>query len=98
MSGLSQFCVTVFRMSFTRSFVSLGRIRNSFTVAVSSDSCTFGGSSSKPSGKVSSSSSELSIRSAYSPMIQIMADLASGSSSVSRFWHSVPMMDSYLFG
>jgi hypothetical protein len=30
------------------------------------------------------------------PMIQIMLALASGSSSVSRFSHSVPMIDSYL--
>lgn len=36
----------------------------------------------------------LSMRSAYSPMIQIMEALASGSSSDSRFSHSVEMMDS----
>ena len=53
-------------------------------------------SSGKVSRNCSSSSSALSMRSAYSPMIQIMDALASGSSSVSRFSHSVAMMDSYL--
>lgn len=53
-------------------------------------------SSWKPSRKLSSSSSALSIRSAYSPTIQIMAARASGSSSESRFSQRVAMMLSYL--
>ena len=36
--------------------------------------------------------------SAYSPMIQIMLAMASGSSKVSRFSHSVAMMLWYLLG
>lgn len=53
-------------------------------------------SSWKPSRKLSSSSSALSIRSAYSPTIQIMAARASGSSRESRFSHSVAITLSYL--
>lgn len=53
-------------------------------------------SSWKPSRKLSSSSSALSILSAYSPTIQIMAALASGSSRESKFSHRVAMMLSYL--
>lgn len=53
-------------------------------------------SSWKPSRKLSSSSSALSILSAYSPTIQIMAARASGSSKESRFSHRVAMMLSYL--
>ena len=53
------------------------------------------GSSEKFSRKVSSSSPALSMRSAYSPTIQIMAALASGSSRESRFSQRVPMMLSY---
>ena len=55
-------------------------------------------SSEKPSRNVNSNSSALSMRSAYSPMIQIMDALASGSSRESRFSHSVDMILSYLFG
>jgi hypothetical protein len=73
---------------------SVGFLRKSFTVAVSSCSCTAASSSANVSRNVSSSSSALSMRSAYSPMIHTMAALASGSSSVSRFSHSVAMMDS----
>ena len=40
----------------------------------------------------------LSMRSAYSPMIQIMEALASGSSRLSSESHSVPMMLSYRLG
>ena len=55
-------------------------------------------SSGKVSRKVSSSSSALSMRSAYSPMIQIMDALASGSSRLSRLSHSCAMMVSYWLG
>ena len=54
-------------------------------------------SSGNVSRNCSSSSSALSMRSAYSPMIQIMLALASGSSRVSRFSHKVAMMLSYLY-
>lgn len=53
-------------------------------------------SSWKPSRKLSSSSSALSILSAYSPTIQIMAARASGSSRESRFSHRVAITLSYL--
>lgn len=53
-------------------------------------------SSWKPSRKLSRSSSALSILSAYSPTIQIIAARASGSSRESRFSHKVAMMLSYL--
>ncbi len=49
------------------------------------------------SRKDSSSSSALSMRSAYSPMIQTMLARASGSSRLSRLSHSVAMMLSYLY-
>ena len=78
--------------------VSAGRLRKSLTVAVSIWSCTCGVSSSNDSRKDSSSSSALSMRSAYSPMIQIIEAFASGSSSVSRFSQRVPMIDSYRLG
>lgn len=52
--------------------VSSGCLRNSLTVAVRSCSCTSADSSSKVSRKCSSCSSALSMRSAYSPMIQII--------------------------
>ena len=55
-------------------------------------------SSWNPSRKLSSSSSALSILSAYSPTIHIILARASGSSNVSRFSHSVAITDSYLFG
>ena len=42
--------------------------------------------------KLSSISSAVSICAAYSPTIQIMDAFASGSSSVSRFSQSVPMI------
>ena len=77
---------------------SVGFLRKSFTVAVSNCSCTGEVSSGKVSRKVSSSSSALSILSAYSPMIHTIDALASGSSRVSRFSHRVEMMLSYLFG
>lgn len=53
-------------------------------------------SSWKPSKKLSNNSSALSMRSAYSPTIQIMAARASGSSRESRFSHSVAITLSYL--
>jgi len=60
---------------------------------------TWGVSSEKESRKKdSSSSSAFSIRSAYSPMIQIMLALASGSSKVSKFSHRAAMTCSYLGG
>lgn len=43
-------------------------------------------------------SSALSMRSAYSPIIHASEALASGSSSASKFSHSVDMMPSYLCG
>ncbi len=55
-----------------------------------------GGVSEHASKKDSRSSSALSMRSAYSPMIQTMLARASGSSSESRLSHSVAMMLSYL--
>ena len=55
-------------------------------------------SSWKPSKKLSNSSSALSMRSAYSPTIQIMAARASGSSRESRFSHRVAITLSYLNG
>ena len=71
---------------------STGFFRNSLTVAVMSCSCTAAVSSGNDSRNCSSSSSALSMRSAYSPMIHTMLALASGSSSDSRLSHSVPMM------
>lgn len=61
-----------------------------------SDGRTWVLSSWKPSRKLSSNSSALSILSAYSPTIQIIAARASGSSRESRFSHRVAMMLSYL--
>lgn len=52
--------------------MSSGCLRKSLTVAVSSCSCTSADSSSNVSRKCSSCSSALSMRSAYSPMIQII--------------------------
>ena len=57
-------------LSFT--WVSSGCLRKSLTVAVRSCSCTSADSSSNVSRKCSSCSSALSMRSAYSPMIQMM--------------------------
>ena len=82
----------------TRSCVSCGRRRKSFTTAVSNCSCTVAGSSTKMSRNCSNSSSAFSMWSEYSPMIQIMAALACDSSSESRFSHSVAMMPSYRLG
>lgn len=53
-------------------------------------------SSWKPSRKLSSNSSALSILSAYSPTIQIIAARASGSSRESKFSQRVAMILSYL--
>lgn len=50
------------------------------------------------STKIPSSSSALSILLAYSPMIHMSEALASGSSSSSRFAHSVGMTPSYVDG
>ena len=70
----------------------------SLTVAVRRASCTSWVSSWNESRKSSRRTSESSMRSAYCPMTQIMAALASGSSSESRFSHRVEMMDSYWLG
>ena len=74
----------------------MGFFRKSLTAAVINCNWTCDDSSGKVSRKNSSSSSALSMRSAYSPMIQIMLAFASGSSKVSKFSHSVAMMLSYL--
>lgn len=91
-------CVERLRTCCTSSCVSVGLFRNSFTMAVNSCSWTCVFSSWNPSKKLSNSSSALSIRSAYSPIIQIMEARASGSSRVSKFSHRVAIMLSYLFG
>ena len=65
-----------------------GHVRN-MTVCCEKEGCS-------TSRKLSSSSSALSMRSAYSPMIQTMAARASGSSKLSRLSHSVAMIVSYL--
>lgn len=55
-------------------------------------------SSVKVSTKIDRSSSALSILFAYSPIIQMRDAFASGSSSSSRFAHSVGMTPSYVDG
>mmetsp|Transcript_31161 Transcript_31161/g.87771 ORF Transcript_31161/g.87771 Transcript_31161/m.87771 type:complete len:353 (-) Transcript_31161:1341-2399(-) len=97
-SGLVHSSVAVFSTRPTSSREALGHLRHSLTVAVSSCSCTMAGSSRNVSKKDSSKSLLLSIRSQYSPMIQIMEALASGSSRLSRFSQRSEMMISYLPG
>ena len=65
-------CVARLRTCCTSSCVSVGRLRKSLTMAVRSWSWTCVFSSWNPSRNDSRSSSALSIRSAYSPMIQII--------------------------
>lgn len=84
-SGLSHSPVAVCSTRCTMSCVCPGFLRNNLTVAVMSCSWTWAFSSLKFSRKDSISSSALSIRSAYSPIIQISEPLASGSSRASRF-------------
>jgi hypothetical protein len=97
-SGLSVSSVAHLRTLGTRDEPRVGLWMNSFTVAVRSASCTSCVSSWNVSRKSSSRTSESSIRSAYWPMTQIIAAFASGSSSESKFSHSVEMMDSYWLG
>lgn len=91
-------CVVRVSTFWTRSCVSVGFLRKSFTMAVNNCSCTCEFSSWKPSKKLCNNSSALSIRSAYSPMIHIIEARASGSSSESKFSHNVDIIFSYLFG
>lgn len=60
--------------------------------------CTTSGSSLKFSAKLFSNSSAFSIISTYSPIIQTMDALASGSSNDLRFSQISPNKPSYLFG
>ncbi|KAE8226773.1 hypothetical protein CF319_g685 [Tilletia indica] len=78
-SGLSTSSVAHFNTLGTSSPPAAGRLRKSLTVAVRRANRTSGGSSRKEYRKSSNSSSLFSIRSAYSPTIQIMAAFASGS-------------------
>ena len=91
-SGSSDSCVHIDSTEDMSSWASCGRCRKSFTTPVSSCSCTLVGSSWNVSANASSSSPEFSIRSEYSPTIQIRAPLASGSSRVSSASHSLPMI------